>query len=275
MTEACPMMHAWQVIAVALALAVAVPARSSTDDKVVILHGLARSAASMSKMEAALQAAGYRTCNIDYPSTRYPIEELAERFVAPAVAQCAPRGTVHFVTHSMGGILVRQIAAATPGIDIGRVVMLGPPNKGSEIVDAMEEWSPFYWVNGPAGLQLGTGPDSVPNRLGPAKFEVGVIAGDAPFMEPFKGFIPGPSDGKVSLKRARLDGMSDFLVLPVTHSLMMRDREAIAQTVRFLDTGRFTHAASEEPEEAPTPTGGPSTAATAAAASPSSPGVRP
>jgi len=76
------------------------------------------------------------------------------------------------------------------------------------------------------------------------------------FMAPFKGFIPGPGDGKVSLKRARLDGMSDFLVLPVTHSLMMRDREAIEQTLRFLDTGRFEHPASHG-DETPPPAPGP------------------
>lgn len=245
-------------IAIAALLGMGGPEPQAGEDTVVMLHGLARSAGSMSKMEAALQAAGYRTCNIDYPSTRYPIEELAERFVVPAVAQCAPTGTVHFVTHSMGGIIVRQIAAAVPDVGIGRVVMLGPPNQGSEIVDAMEHWSPFYWLNGPAGLQLGTGADSVPNRLGPAPFEVGVIAGDAPFMEPFKGFIPGPSDGKVSLERARLDGMADYLVLPVTHSLMMRDREVIAQTLHFLGEGRF--ADDEAPETGRPP--GPPPAAT-------------
>lgn len=226
-------------IALALLLAGSAAWPALAEDTVVVLHGLARSAGSMSKMEEALQAAGFRTCNIDYPSTRYPIEELAARFVVPAVDRCAPQGTVHFVTHSMGGIIVRQIASAEPEVAIGRVVMLGPPNKGSEIVDAMEHFSPFYWLNGPAGLQLGTGAESVPNRLGPAVFEVGVIAGDAPFMEPFKGFIPGPSDGKVSLERARLDGMTDFLVLPVTHSLMMRDQAVIDHTIRFLMAGHF------------------------------------
>lgn len=215
------------------------PYSAMADGTVVVLHGLARSAGSMVKMEQALQAAGFRTCNIDYPSTQYPIEELTARFVAPAVAECAPSGTVHFVTHSMGGIIVRQLASVAPEVKLGRVVMLGPPNKGSEIVDALEYFSPFYWLNGPAGLQLSTREDSIPNRLGPASFEVGVIAGDAPFMEPFKGFIPGPSDGKVAVERARLDGMTDFLVLPVTHSLMMRDRQVIESTLRFLDRGSF------------------------------------
>ncbi len=158
---------AWRSFAVgllfgAVAACPALAPDTPADGTVVILHGLARSAASMAKMEAVLQAAGYRTCNIDCPSTRYPIEELAERFVAPAVAQCAPRGTVHFVTHSIGGIIVRQIADAAPEVAIGRVVMLGPPNQGSEIVDAMEHWSPFYWVNGPAGCS--SAPGSIRSR---------------------------------------------------------------------------------------------------------------
>jgi pimeloyl-ACP methyl ester carboxylesterase len=231
--------HRRCLLALVLLGSALLPHPALAEGTVVVLHGLARSAGSMGKMELALQAKGFRTCNIDYPSTKYPIEELTARFVIPAVAECAPHGTVHFVTHSMGGIIVRQIASVAPEVSVGRVVMLGPPNKGSEIVDAMEYFSPFYWLNGPAGLQLGTGEDSVPNQLGPASFEVGVIAGDAPFMEPFKGFIPGPNDGKVAVERARLDGMTDFLVLPVTHSLMMRDQQVIDYTLRFLDRGKF------------------------------------
>jgi hypothetical protein len=142
----------------------------------------------------------------------------------------------------MGGIIARQIRKTEPGIQFGRVVMLGPPNHGSELVDLMRNWSLFQWLNGPAGQQLGTGPESVPNSLGLAMFETGVIAGNKPFLEPFKGYIAGPSDGKVSLESAKLEGMKDYLVLPVTHSLMMRNRQVVQQTIGFLKTGHFASA---------------------------------
>ncbi len=211
---------------------------------VVLLHGLARSSRSMSKMETALQAAGLSTCNIGYPSTRYPIETLAAQFVVPKIRKCViGSGPISFVTHSMGGILVRQIRRTEPGIQFGRVVMLGPPNHGSELVDRMRGWSLFQWANGPAGQQLGTEAGSVPNSLGGANFEVGIIAGNKPFLEPFTSYISGPSDGKVSLESTKLEGMTDYLTLPVTHAVMMRNRQVIEQTIRFLDTGYFVGAA--------------------------------
>jgi triacylglycerol lipase len=200
----------------------------------------------MSKLEDALQAAGYTTCNIDYPSTEHAIAELATQFVVPAIQQCRNGSSepISVVTHSMGGIMIRYIAhhlaSGEATIPLARVVMLGPPNHGSELVDRMRPWWLFRWVNGPAGQQLGTDAESVPNSLGPAKFEVGIIAGNKPFLEPFKGFIAGPSDGKVSLESTKLEGMTDYLILPVTHSLMMRDSQVIEQVLSFLKTGSFT-----------------------------------
>lgn len=209
---------------------------------VVLLHGLARSAHSMNKMNHSLQQAGFRTCNIDYPSTQYPIEVLADQFVLPQIQACAQGGPVSVVTHSMGGIVLRQIRKNHPDLALGRVVMLGPPNQGSEIVDHLRDWSLFRWVNGPAGQQLSTAPTALPHTLGAANFEVGIIAGNKPLLEPLKGYIAGPSDGKVSVKSTQLAGMKDAIVLPVTHMLMMRNPQVIAQTIAFLKSGRFVDA---------------------------------
>lgn len=196
----------------------------------------------MRRMEVALRDAGFITCNIDYPSTHHRIETLVAEHLLPRLRDCAgpdPGEPLHFVTHSMGGILVRQLALSHPGFRFGRVVMLGPPNQGSELVDRLRDIALFRWINGPAGRQLGTDAASLPNRLGPARFELGVIAGDHPVFEPFTGFIANASDGKVSVASARLDGMRDFVVLPVTHALMMRDPEVISHAIRFLKTGSF------------------------------------
>lgn len=210
-------------------------------EHVILLHGLCRSNRSMQPMADALQAAGYIVHNIDYPSRTAPIEELATRAIAPAVAagERAGASRIHFVTHSLGGILVRQYLATHALPALGRVVMLGPPNQGSEIVDRLGAWWLFAAINGPAGRQLGTGATSAPNRLGPVTYPVGVIAGRHSINWINSRLIPGPDDGKVSVARTRVTGMTSHLVLPCSHPFLPRDREAIRQTVRFLGRGQF------------------------------------
>jgi pimeloyl-ACP methyl ester carboxylesterase len=219
----------------------AVPGGAEDQHYVVLLHGLARSERSMRKMERALAGAGYGTCNIDYPSTRHPIEVLLRDHVRPAIEDCLPSAEVglSFVTHSLGGILVRLLLRETRLDRLRRVVMLSPPNQGSEVVDALGDLWLFEFMNGPAGAQLGTDADSLPNRLGPADFEVGVITGNRSINLILSSIIPGPDDGKVAVARARLAGMRDFLVVPVSHPFIMGSDEVIRQTLEFLENGRF------------------------------------
>ncbi|MDC0662699.1 esterase/lipase family protein [Marinobacter sp. SS21] len=210
---------------------------------VVLLHGLARSADSMLDMEDALKAAGYLTCNIDYPSTDHPIQTLASVHILPTIRACADseQRTLDFVTHSMGGIIVRHLRTVEPTLKFGRVVMLGPPSKGSEVVDKLGELAPFEWINGPAGQQLGTDEHALPRSLGATDLEVGVIAGEDSINPILSLLIPGEDDGKVSLENARLDGMADFLIVPVSHPFLMTDQEVITQTLYFLEHGAFEH----------------------------------
>ncbi|WP_439503442.1 esterase/lipase family protein [Methylophaga sp.] len=210
---------------------------------VVLLHGLARTAGSMDSMEKHLNKAGYKVCNIDYPSRKHRIENLTSEFVVPEIQQCF--GDVltplHFVTHSLGGIIVRQLAVEHQQIKIGRVVMLSPPNQGSEVVDKLGTWGLFEWINGPAGKQLGTTEDAIPNQLGPATFELGIITGNRSINLILSTLIPGPDDGKVSIKNARLDGMQDFLVVEQTHPFIMANDTVQSQTLHFLQNGTFQH----------------------------------
>lgn len=208
----------------------------------VLLHGLLRSDLSMGKIADALYVAGYHVENVDYPSRDSEVAELAMENIPPALARCRERGAgkIHFVTHSMGGILIRYFLQQQPIPDLGRVVMIAPPNQGSELVDTLGGVPGFDWINGPAGAQLGTGSDSLPNQLGAVDFEVGVIAGNRSWNPVYSNLIPGDDDGKVSVERAKVEGMRDFIVLPATHTFIMRDLEAIRQTIYFLQKGVFS-----------------------------------
>lgn len=206
---------------------------------VVLLHGLARSGFSMSSLAKRLERASFRVVNQSYPSRSRTIESLAASTIPAALAQCKEASTVHFVTHSMGGILVRQYLSQNPVERLGRVVMLGPPNQGSEVVDKLGKLPGFAAMNGPAGLQLGTGGLSLPRRLGPANFEVGVIAGNRSLNFLLSALLPNEDDGKVSVASTRLANAADHITLPVTHTFMMRNRKVIAQVIHFLRHGHF------------------------------------
>jgi triacylglycerol lipase len=217
--------------------------RVASTENVILLHGLCRTSRSMDKIQRALMRTGYTVWNVNYPSRTAPIETLADDAIGKAVTNCLENGAtkIDFVTHSMGGILVRSYLSRHPVPELGRVAMLAPPNQGSEIVDKLGSLSLFKWVTGPAGDELGTDENSLPNELGPAHFSVGVIAGDRSVNWINSLFlIPGCDDGKVSVKRAKLDGMNGFIAIHATHMFITYNNEAIRQTIQFLRTGKFS-----------------------------------
>jgi pimeloyl-ACP methyl ester carboxylesterase len=235
------------LLIVAFLLPVSALAQDGRGELVVLLHGLARSSNSMGAMATSLEAAGFEVCNVGYPSTDHSIGTLTAEQVLPDVLGCVgaqPR-RVNFVTHSLGGIIVRQLKDSTDQLSFGRVVMLGPPNGGSEVVDKLGGLAPFGWINGPAGQQLGTGEASVPKSLGATDLELGVIAGRNSINPILSWLIPGQDDGKVSINNAKIKGMRDFLVVPVSHPFLMKDKAVIRQTIHFLRSGVSAHDAQQ------------------------------
>ena len=216
---------------------------------VVLLHGMARSRLYMHELERDLEAAGYATVNVSMPMRKETIEQLALR-VDPLVQRCRDGGarTIHFVTHSLGGLVVRYWLHGHALPEAGRFVMLGTPNRGSEIADHylqarfQSRW--YLLTTGPAGRQIGTAVDSLPNRLGPPPMPTAVIAGTRAASPALDGIFNGPNDGKVSVASTRLPGAA-HLVVDSSHYFLTRSSLVLHQVRAFLANGKFDDLSSQ------------------------------
>jgi len=212
----------------------------TTADYVILLHGLGRTPISMKRIEWTLRKQNYRVVNVRYPSTRVSIQDAADRWLGDVLKNqiTDSAAKVHFVAHSLGGIVLRQYLSNHEIPNLGRVVMLAPPNHGSELADHLLNNYLYRLVTGPAGQQLGTAEASVPNRLGPVDFELGVIAGDRSFNPLFSSWIPGPDDGKVSVSSAKMPG-AHFLLVHHSHTWMAWSPQVNSAIAEFLRVGHF------------------------------------
>jgi pimeloyl-ACP methyl ester carboxylesterase len=217
---------------------------ASTDahrEGVVLLHGIGVGSWSLKRLERSLQRRGFATLNLDYASRKKPLEALAEEIHAPiaAFAQLCD-GPVHFVGHSMGGLLTRVYISKHRPARLGRVVMLGTPNRGSEVADLLKHLSIYRAVFGPAGLQLSTTQDPVLAALPSPDYAIGIIAGCrtiAPIASAF--ILPRPNDGRVSVASSKLADMADHIIVKASHTGLPSHAAAIEQTIAFLREGRF------------------------------------
>ncbi len=194
---------------------------------VVILHGLGRTSFSMQKLAKALANNGYRVININYPAKSDTIENLVTIYLTDELDKkyTDKNIKINFVTHSMGGILVRHYLANTEVKNLHRVVMLAPPNKGSEAADKWQTSSIVNFIMGPALKELTTDQNSFVNTLPLPDYEVGIIA--------------AKYDEKISTERVMLDTVSDFLVVEREHTWIMNGDEVIGAVIKFLKEGKF------------------------------------
>lgn len=231
---------------IVLTIFISTQAHSMSKEHVVLLHGLARTSSSMGDLEKALSDEGYQVLNIDYSSRKHNISELAEIIRDEVISKTNGAEKIHFITHSMGGIVVRHMQKNNPLPNLGRVVMLSPPNHGSEVVDFLGNTWPFEFINGPAGKELGTDEKGIPYSLGRVDFETGIITGDRSINWINSLIIPGKDDGKVSVESAKVDGMADFLVVHAPHPFIMKDKNAIMNCLFFLKNGKFKQAPGDD-----------------------------
>ncbi len=218
-------------------------------ETVVLLHGLGQTRWSMAKLASALRQSGYRVVNRSYPTYRQSLETLGGEWLPALLAETAGpdrTGRVHFVTHSMGGILLRVwLERHGAPAHLGRVVMIAPPNAGSELSDRLGPLAPFRWLLGPNLTRLGEAPDALPRRLGPWPAtgpELGIIAGTAPLWPLRFGPLRGEHDGMVTVASSHLAGERDHAVLPHSHTGILFRPATAALVHRFLHAGRFSAA---------------------------------
>jgi pimeloyl-ACP methyl ester carboxylesterase len=209
-------------------------------DGVILLHGIFRTHRNMAKLARFLEQNGYSVLNLGYPSTKLALEGIAEH-IHPTVSRFASEveGRAHFVGFSMGGLVIRAyLHRHRPG-NLGRVVMLGTPNNGSEVADALRHWWLYRKIYGPAGQQLVTGLKNPDALFGKVDYELGVIAGNRSIDPVSSRIINKPSDGKVSIESTRLAGMKDHILVDAFHTFFPNTRSAWQQTLHFLKEGRF------------------------------------
>ena len=216
-------------------------------DCVIMMHGLARTNSSMKPMRAALLQHGYLVVSLTYPSRNFTIETLSDSTIPGVVQACREQGAtrINFVSHSLGGILVRYYLESNEVAEMGRFIMLAPPNQGSEVIDTFSKVPGFIQIFGPAGMQLGTAESDLPKQLGPVKVDTAIIAGTSSINPLLSLSLPNPDDGKVSVASTRVDGMCALLELPIAHPFIMKDARVITEVLTYISTGKFASEGAE------------------------------
>lgn len=213
-----------------------------SSQNVILLHGIGRTSLSLKTIEGALYKEGFTVINLDYPARQKSLKQIAALLytqIRQSLSQ-QKNNPLHFVTHSMGGLVLRILLSDYPFLKVNKIVMLAPPNRGSEVANFFHKNQIYRWFYGPSGQQLTTvAAQKLPNL--PNDCEIGIIAGSR-CIDPLCYFLlPKGNDGKVSINSTKLDNMRDHIILPVDHFFMVNQPEVILQVKAFLKHGIFEH----------------------------------
>jgi pimeloyl-ACP methyl ester carboxylesterase len=202
---------------------------------VILLHGIMKSSKKMQGLANFLKRNNFDILNIDYPSTKFPLEDLVE-IIHTDISRALELNyqKIYFIGFSMGGLLARAYLNKYRIENLANIVFIGTPNHGSEVADFFNRFKFFRFIFGPAGQQLVTNQDSFIHVLGSPYYEFGVIAGDFSVNLLLSKIIKKPNDGKVSVESTKLDGMKDHLVLSTSHPFMIRNRKVWEYTLNFM-----------------------------------------
>lgn len=214
-------------------------AQAAKGDYVVLLHGIGRTSNTMYPLQIAFENRGYKVLNLDYPSREYTIANLIKDIHPQIKSFAADKSKkVHFVGYSLGGLVIRAYLAKHKPKNMGRVVMMGVPNHGSEVADTFQDYTFYQAFFGPAGQELTTKNGNA-KIFGKTDYEVGNIAGVLS-VDPVSSFIiPGDDDGKVSVKSTHLAGEKAHVIINATHVFMPLDGEVMRAALHFIAHGVF------------------------------------
>ena len=222
-----------------MALSVSSPAKGTEGESVVLLHGLGRGPWALKILEWRLSNMGYAVHNLGYNSRSNSLDEITEELVGQIRTCCSKPEQLHFVSHSLGGLVLRSLLAEHKIPNAGRAVLLAPPNQGSEIVDQLRRYPWFRSLLGPIAPKLGTRSQDLPKTLPQLEIPYGVIAGDR-WINPLGAWLlEKPHDGTVRVEQTKLAGMDDHIVVPHNHTFIMNASIVAKQVHAFFSDGRF------------------------------------
>ncbi|MHA2067064.1 MAG: esterase/lipase family protein [Candidatus Thorarchaeota archaeon] len=211
----------------------------SNDELIILLHGIFRAKDAFGPMTQRLREEGWEAHSLNYPSTLQSLDEHAIG-LEKLLNRLEGISKVHFVTHSMGGIVARTLLARESEwkgrIEVGRVVFIATPNKGARIADILQASNLAMLLGGPSLIELTT---EKAKEIPVPDVNFGIVAGIKGDGQGYNPMLDGEDDMTVSVSEVILDGAEDQLLVRALHTIIQINPKVIDGTVSYLRTGRF------------------------------------
>ncbi|MCC2646219.1 MAG: alpha/beta fold hydrolase [Rickettsiaceae bacterium] len=218
-----------------------IPSCFAAQECVVLLHGYGRSSKSMRSIESLLVSHNYKVINIDYPSRQFNLTDITHKKVKPLIVECLNKEEkIHFVGYSMGGVITKHFIETHQVPNLGNVVFIASPIKGSDISAKLSKNSFFRLIFGPAAADLSTESDFVKSLKEEIFYPLGIITASIshnPLTSLF--LLPGPNDGTVTLASTRIKGIADHIIINANHNSIINLEETHKQVLSFLKNRSF------------------------------------